>query len=76
MSSKIQWEIGRVKSLEERFDKRHVRGAGKEAEFEDRSTGWWLTLDNGITFGLGRLKPDVVIGDGVRIEFFKGGRDA
>lgn len=60
----------RVRSVEERHTKIHVRGAGPDAVFQSRSDGWFVLVDNwpsAIWFGA--EKPELQVGDQVRITF-------
>lgn len=59
---------GTVKVLEERIAKQHVRGAGNDAEFRERSEGWYATLHEWpAAIHFGDERPDLKIGDRVKI---------
>lgn len=53
-----------VKDVAERFQRDHVRGAGQNAEFTERSLGWFVVLEGWPSaLGLGTEKPELAKGD-------------
>ena len=62
----------RVERVFEHFTQRHIRGSGKEAEFEPESQGWFISLDvNFLTLYIGQEKPSLEKGDRVKITIQK-----
>ena len=51
-----------VEAVEERFEKRHLRGVGPEAEMQKISCGWYARSGL-ISFYVGMLKPNIHPGD-------------
>jgi hypothetical protein len=57
-----------VAAVEERYNKVHVRGIGKETEFRDDSLGWFVKFaQHQIAIRVGDNKPDLGPGDRVRL---------
>lgn len=58
----------RVKTVEERFEKKHVKGVGPDAEFKDVSLGWFIVMEGWPSaLGLGSEKPVISSGDMVEL---------
>jgi hypothetical protein len=59
-----------VAKIEERFQNVHVGGTGKDALFADISKGWFaLFRGSWESLYLGRERPNLLVGDVVRITF-------
>lgn len=55
---------GRVKAVEERFEKRWLSGSGNDAKFEEASIGWWVIFEGWpASMRFGATKPDFEVGD-------------
>ncbi len=68
-TDRIQWNVGKVLKVEERFVERCTSGVGKDAVMEDISIGWFVVLDGGLSLGFGKWKPDCQPGENVLVEF-------
>jgi len=68
-TTNVRFVMGAVMKVEERFNTRAVSDAGREAVMEDVSAGWWVTLDTGISLGMGRLQPHCAAGDELIVSF-------
>ena len=55
-----------VTGVEERTKKVWLRGIGKEAEFQDRSEGWWLVCNKEFSIWVGWSRPEFTVGDRVK----------
>lgn len=68
MKNRYIWNAT-VRRIEERKMQVWLSGTGDNVQFEERSTGWWLTIDNvsPTSFCLGAEKPSCKIGDNVKI---------
>lgn len=61
-----------LKAVEERFHKKHVTGAGKDAVMEDVSAGWYATfVEDPVAAYLGPMKPGLKAGDKVKLTLEK-----
>ena len=60
---KIYNGISRVIKVEQKTELKHISGAGKDAVMESISLGWFVTLDNFFSIGIGNEKPDIEVGD-------------
>lgn len=57
-----------VVKIAERFERRWVDGRGKDAEFENISRGWFITLEGSHeSLGVGAEKPPLSPGDKVQV---------
>jgi len=65
----VEFNMGKVLRVEERFKSTHVRGAGKDAVMGEVSIGHFVLLDNGTSLGFGELVPDCQPGDSLVISF-------
>lgn len=66
--------LGTVHTVAEKIARQWVRGVGKDAEFVDKSDGWYATLDSwpaSVTIFLGATKPGLKSGDNVRLTLEK-----
>jgi hypothetical protein len=55
-----------VTGVEERFRTVHLSGVGDKSITAERSTGWWIVLDNKLALCVGIDKPPYQIGDKLR----------
>jgi hypothetical protein len=60
-----------VKEVLERFRSEHLRGSGKDAEFERVSIGWWILFKDDFSVWVGETKPQFAKGDKVTISIEK-----
>jgi hypothetical protein len=58
--------------VKEQFKQSHIRGSGKDAEFEQVSLGWFILIDGVCTWlFLSHEEPEFKPGDEVRITIEK-----
>ncbi len=63
----------KVRNVEEKLVKNWLGGAGENAVFQDRSWGWFVSLEGSHeSFHAGYTKPDIEVGDTaiIRISFY------
>lgn len=71
MKQRIVW-YATVKEVEERAARKWVRGVGKDAEFKDKSEGWYVTFEDWPAAAhVGMNQPDVKPGDRVKFSMEK-----
>ena len=58
-----------IAKVEQRYETRHKRGVGKDAEMEDIPTGWWVVTAAPwpYSFCVGSEKPDLKAGGPARL---------
>ena len=68
----MKFTIGKVTAIDKYIDRVYVRGAGKDAEFEEIHIGWRLEIEDGFSFIFPKhMCPDAQIGDEMRVEFYR-----
>jgi hypothetical protein len=58
-----------VTKVEERFTSVYVSGIGKEAIFQNKSIGWWITLSSGISLYVGEDSAGFKERDKIQLTF-------
>lgn len=58
---------GTVTSIHQKTRVRHLSGAGKDAVMGTQYTGWYITLDNILSFCVGDERPEFEPGQKVQI---------
>lgn len=61
----------RVTRVEERWRQDYQSGSGDKTVFQSVSTGFWITLDIGLSLPCGAEKPKFQPGDRVRLSLEK-----
>ncbi len=56
-----------IRSVKLKMARQWLRGVGKDAEFQENTAGWYITLDGSLSLYIGEEEPKLRAGDRVKV---------